>query len=227
MTDGKNGNRNITGIITRDVYAAAEAKLRELLLARPQARGRGKSPEFIDKAIAVGIWILRRHGPYGPRIFSACRAVLRKVFGRCCRAVIEVLLQVGLLKHLARAKTRALEPRKWRSPEYAAFQFEVGAAFAQLFPTPSAGELRREAASDLIRPIGEAQKQGLKAPLTLSGVFVPIRTWDRARPEFRLPSKVAIKRAATASLEALQALPLPGLSSLALATLARPTGSLR
>src|SRR3954466_16326003 len=62
----------------KDVYAEAEAKIRQILIARPQARGRGKSPAFIDKAARIGIWILRKHGPYGARIFSACREVLKK-----------------------------------------------------------------------------------------------------------------------------------------------------
>src|SRR3954465_5705050 len=131
--------------MTRDVYAEAEAKIRQLLLARPQARGRGTNPEFVDKAVAAGGGLLRRQGPYGPRIFSACREVLRRVFGRCCRAAREKLRQIGLLKFLPRANGHE---RKWRSVEFAAFQFEVGAAFAQFFPpapTPSLEEPRREA----------------------------------------------------------------------------------
>src|SRR4051812_14960862 len=90
-----------------NVYAAAEAMIRERLLARPQAHGRGKSAEFITKAAAVGVWILRKHGPYGARIFSACREVLKKLFGFTCRAIIEALEEIGLLRFLPRANATA------------------------------------------------------------------------------------------------------------------------
>jgi putative component of toxin-antitoxin plasmid stabilization module len=188
----------------RDVYAEAEAELRKRLLDRPQARGRGKSPEFIDKAVRVGIWLLRKHhGPYG-RIFSACREVFRRAFGCCCRAVIDALRQVGLLQFLPRANGHE---RKFRSPEYAAFQFELGPDFALFF----------SAANSETRLAGEEKNL---SSLPISGAIVPARTWDRARPEFRL----AIRRAAKAALVALQARaaePLPRLSPLALAALRR------
>jgi hypothetical protein len=189
----------------RDVYAEAEAKIRQLLLSRPQARGRGKSPTFIDKAARIGIWILRKHGPYGARIFSACREVLKKFFAASCRAAIEALRQIGLLRFLPRANGHE---RKYRSPEYAAFQFEIGPDFALFFLAAQSGQV-------VSRKVDQRE-------LPVSGLLVPARTWDRVRPEFRLPSRAALRRAATASLEALQRLPLPRLSPSALATFARP-----
>lgn len=200
----------------RDVYAEAEAKIRQLLLDRPQARGQGKSRYFLDRTVALGVWFLRKHGPYGARIFSACREVLAKLLGfkpSAVRNSILALLEIGLLKFLPRANGHE---RKWRSPEYAAYQYELGMHFALPFL----------AAQSQTQQVSEGKK-GLSPALTVSVGLAPARTWDRARPEFRLPSKAALKRAATASLGALQALPLPRLSELALATLERPAGSLR
>src|SRR5829696_5237583 len=116
-----------------DVYAAAEAKLRQLLLDRPQARGQGKSPRFIERTVALGVWFLRKHGP-GARIFSACRMALAKLLGlkdSAIRRSIAALQQLGLLKHLPRANGHE---RKWRSVEFAAYQYEIGIGFALFFP---------------------------------------------------------------------------------------------
>jgi hypothetical protein len=195
----------------RDVYAEAEAKIRQLLLARPKARGQGRAKQFLDRTVALGVLFLRKHGPYG-NIFSACYEALARLLGFKTTAVrnsIKALLEIGLLKFLPRANGHE---RKWRSVEFAAFQYQLGPEFATFFlPSPNAmGTVAEKVLGDL--PIS---------------VALPARTWDRARPEFRLPSKGAIRRAATASLEALQRLPLPRLSVLALATLARPGGSLR
>ena len=196
-----------------NVYGAAEVMIRERLLARPQARGRGKSADFIEKAVRIGIWILRKHGPYGARIFSACREVLKKLFGFTCRAIVDALEQIGLLRFLPRANGHE---RKFRSPEYAAFQFEIGLDFALLFPAAlSVPANRPDKGQEALRDcLGFA----------VSGRLVPARTWDRARPELRLPSRASVKRAASATLEALQRVPVPRLSHLALATLKRPAG---
>lgn len=205
--------------LSTDVYADAEVMIRERLLARPQARGRGKSAAFIELGTKVGLWFLRRHGPHGARIFSACFEVLKRYFGVSCRAVLKALQDIGLLKHLPRANGHE---RKWQSPEFAAFQYELGTAFALLFPAA------KQQQAQMCKG-GEVRKEGIKSDL-VSCTLVPARTWDRKRPEFRLPSwssKAAIRRAATASLEALQRLPLPKLSSVAIATLGRPVGWLR
>src|SRR5215203_3975988 len=187
-----------------DVYAAAEAKLRELLLARPQARGQGKSPQFIDRTVALGVWFLRKHGPYGARIFSACRMVLAKLLRlKDCaiRTSLKALQEIGLLHHLPRANGH---DRKFKSPEYAAFQFELGTDFALLFPAAKQADL-------VTRQIGLKGSQVCRE-LPVSGGLLPTHTWHPKRPEFRLPSKAAIKRALEARLEALGALPLPPLS---------------
>src|SRR4051812_13963605 len=157
----------------RDVYAEAEAKIRHLLLARPQARGQGKSPRFIERTVALGVWFLRKHGPYGPRIFSACREVLAKLLGlkdSAIRRSIAALQGIGVLKFLPRARAR-----KWRSVEYAAYQFELGIGFALAFSAAQSGQ------------VGGVRKQEVSSSLNFSGHLVPARTWDRARPEFRLP----------------------------------------
>lgn len=192
--------------MSTDVYAAGQAMIRERLLARPQARGRGKSAAFIDRGGRLGEWFLRKHGPYGPRIFSGCREVLRKLLGFCCRALLKAFEQIGLIRLIGEKR------RKHRSPEYAAFQFELGPEFALLF----------SAAPSETRQIGESRKVD-QTGLPISGVLVPVRTWHPRRPEFRL----TIKRAASATLEALQRLPLPALSPGALATLRRPAGFYR
>ena len=202
--------------MSTNIYSDAADMIRERLLARPQARGRGKSAAFIELGTKVGLWFLRRHGPHGARIFSACFEVLKRYFGVSCRAVLKALQDIGLLKHLKRANGHE---RKWQSPEYAAYQYELGTEFALLFPAAKpqpqmckGGELRKE--------------DGIRSDL-VSCTLVPARTWDRTRPEFRLPSKASIRRAATASLEALRGLSLPPLSSLALATLGRPVGAMK
>lgn len=196
------------------VYAAVDDMVRERLLARPQARGRGKSAAFIANTAAVAVWIARKHGPYGARIFTACREVLRKIFKFDCRAAIKALEQIGFLKFLPRANGHE---RKFRSPEYAAFQFEIGLDFALLFP--AALQTRQVGERDLL----------LKTDSPVSGRFVSdvaARTWDRLRPEFRLGPRArkAIQGAALATLEALQGVPLPPASARLLATLKRPAG---
>jgi hypothetical protein len=106
----------------RDVYAEAEAKIRQLLLARPQARGQGKSPSSSTAPWRSGSGSCGKHGPYGARIFSACREVLRDSSARCCRAVDR-----------GAAPNRAAQvpaPRQWSRAqmavaEYAAFQFDL------------------------------------------------------------------------------------------------------
>jgi hypothetical protein len=127
-----------------------------------------------------------------------------------CRTIVDALEQIGLLRFLPRADGH---DRKFRSPEYAAFQYELGPDFALL----SSAALRQSQSSQR----GEGKKDS-KRELPVSGLLAPARTWDRKRPELRLPSKAAVKRAASEALEALQRLPLPALSPLALATLWRP-----
>ncbi len=184
--------------MSTDVYADAAAMIRERLLARPGARGQGRSNQFLDRTVRLGVWFLRKHGPYGERIFSACRMVLARILKlKDCavRTSIAALQEIGLLHHLPRANGHE---RKWRSPEYAAFQFQLGADFALLFPVAQT------------RQIPDKKEELERLPV--SGGLIPRRTWDRRRPELRLPSKIAVRRAWEASLEALKGLPLPRLS---------------
>src|SRR5215204_2899556 len=116
--------------LSTSVYDQAETLIRQRLLARPQARGQGRSRQFIDRTVALGVWFLRKHGPYGARIFSACRMVLAKLLRlKDCaiRTSLKALQEIGLLHHLPRANGH---DRKFKSPEYAAFQFELGTDFA-------------------------------------------------------------------------------------------------
>lgn len=199
---------------TNNIYADAETTIRERLLARPKARGQGKSRQFIDRTAALGVWFLRKHGPYGERIFSACRMVLAKLLKlgeSAVRRSIAALQEIGLLQFLPRADGRT---RKWRSVEYAAYQFQLGLDFANFFVAAQTDQRG-------------AEKEEVSSSLSVSGRLVPARTWDPQRPEFRLPSKAAVKRAAGAALEALQRLPLPLASPALLATLRRPAGGSR
>src|SRR5829696_9454450 len=87
--------------LSTSVYSQAETMIRERILSRPGARGQGKSRQFIDRTVALGVWFLRKHGPYGERIFSACRMVLAKLLGlKDCaiRTSIAALVEIGLLR---------------------------------------------------------------------------------------------------------------------------------
>lgn len=195
-------------IQTDDVYATAETMLRERLLARPGARGQGKSRQFIDRTVALGVWFLRKHGPYGARIFAACRMALAKLLGlKDCaiRTSIKALEEIGLLRHLPRANGHQ---RKYRSPEYAAFQFEIGSIFALLFP----------AAESAAQPVtrqkpGEGSTLEIKVPPGSGALQVPARTWYPGAPEMKLarparppnPGSARFKAARNAGRDAARA----------------------
>src|SRR5215204_1762962 len=124
----------VEGNLSTNIYADAETMIRDRLLTRPKARGQGKSRQFLDRTVALGLWFLRKHGPYGARIFTADRmALAKKVFTtikeHLLRTSIAALIEIGVLRHLPRAQGHE---RKWRSPEYAAYQFEIGSVFALL-----------------------------------------------------------------------------------------------
>jgi hypothetical protein len=190
-----------------NVYSDIEERVRALVLAR--AKGRGRSPAFVERCVEAAVWIARKHGPYG-RIFAACRMALSRLWGwRDCqvRTVVAMLQSIGFLSHLPRANGH---DRKFRSPEYAAFQFALGPDFANLFPNDVCGEAA---------PIHSSQNKVVCSWLPVSGGIVPARTWNSVAPELRLPSAgtgTAIRKAAQAALAAMKGQPMPRLSEGAL-----------
>ncbi|HEX2973232.1 MAG TPA: hypothetical protein VHP11_12935 [Tepidisphaeraceae bacterium] len=112
-----------------------------------------------------------------------------------------MLRTIGFAVFLPRPDGRL---RKWGSPEFAAYQFQMGDAFAAFFAEPSEGQSR--------------QKKKGSVLACFSGGIAPARSWNRAAPEFRLPlsdTRQGVRKAALASLDALKGLPMPKLSDAA------------
>jgi hypothetical protein len=89
--------------------------------ARPAAGPRaGEKPAVHRRKVALGVWFLRKHGPYGARIFSACREVLARLLGLKDSAVGARSLRCSQIGAPQVPTPRNGHERKWRSVEYAA-----------------------------------------------------------------------------------------------------------
>lgn len=200
-----------------DVYAKAEAFVREMLMARPKARGQGRSKQFIDNCVKVAMWLIRKHAAYGPRRFSIAREILARMIGlKPCnvRTALAALLDIGMLEFCPRAKAR-----KFLSPEYAAYQAQLSLEIRGMID-PEAADLLSD--SQTRQFIQELKNKDLSLPI--SGEFARAGISARNLFQMRQPFSAIVdnaKRETKKRLEELKRQPLPRLSPLALKLMQR------
>lgn len=188
------------------VYERVEAMIRERLAGR---RG-----DFRERCVRLGLWLVRRHGPYGRAKFGVPPKELGKDKKREDRGDEQFIRQVGLTYSQIRTAVQALieagllertSPlRQQRYRKDPPTEFKLGSTFAILFPVAQSAAARAAAqykvarsAPNLSRNLKAGRIQN-KAPLTVASCD------DLSKNERDL---------ALARLAALRTQPIPMLSA--------------